>query len=88
VLVYKKMHRPLKFKLIDGSVKTVLVDESQPVINIVTAIAERLNIQNPEEYSLARDVSEGDPWYVSVAVFFVAFMNIWFDFHDIHPILC
>lgn len=61
VLVYKKMHRPLKFKLVDGSVKTVLVDESQPVINVVATIASRLNIQNAEEYSLATENAK-DPW--------------------------
>ncbi|KAM9970706.1 hypothetical protein ACTFIR_002570 [Dictyostelium discoideum] len=51
-LDYKKKHRPQKFKLLDGTIKTQLVDESQNVSEIVNSICKKMGIKNPEEYSL------------------------------------
>ncbi|KAJ3025177.1 UNVERIFIED_CONTAM: Talin-1 [Siphonaria sp. JEL0065] len=51
----KKKHAPLKVKTLDGSVKTVLVDESLEVSKLVGAVCERIGIHNPEEYSFAFD---------------------------------
>ncbi|KAI9331954.1 hypothetical protein BDR26DRAFT_1010745 [Obelidium mucronatum] len=53
----KKKHAPLKVKTLDGSIKTVLVDESLEVCKLVSAVCERIGIHNPEEYSFAFDVS-------------------------------
>jgi talin len=50
----------LKVKLIDDTVKTVLVDDSLLVWEIVDTIGEKLNIKNAEEYSLAR--VDGSSW--------------------------
>ncbi|KAJ3080017.1 hypothetical protein HK102_003368, partial [Quaeritorhiza haematococci] len=50
-LEFKKKHRPLKFRTLDGSIKTVIVDESLPVQPLVEMVCERLGIANPEEYS-------------------------------------
>jgi len=57
---YKKKHRALKVKLIDETVKTVLVDDSLLVWEIVDTIGEKLSIKNAEEYSLAR--VDGSGW--------------------------
>ncbi|KAI8824903.1 uncharacterized protein EV422DRAFT_576151 [Fimicolochytrium jonesii] len=51
-LEYRKKHRPLKVKTMDNSVKTVLIDESLNVQQLVEIICERIGIQNPEEYSI------------------------------------
>ena len=49
---YKKKHRPLRIRLMDESVKTVLIDESMPVSELVDMICKRIGIANGEEYSL------------------------------------
>lgn len=54
LVVYRKKHRPLKVKLMDDTCKMVLVDDSEAVWQIVELIGQRLDIKNPEEYSLAR----------------------------------
>jgi len=51
-LEYKKKHRQLKIKLLDDTVKTVLVDDSSDVAEITEVIGKRMNIKNPEEFSL------------------------------------
>ncbi|KAJ3073819.1 Talin-1 [Podochytrium sp. JEL0797] len=51
----KKKHAQLKVKTLDGSVKTVLVDESLEVAKLVGLVCERIGIHNPEEYSFAFD---------------------------------
>lgn len=43
---------PLKVKLLDGTVKTLLLDYTLPVSELVNIIGEKLNVKNPEEYSL------------------------------------
>ncbi|KAJ3182603.1 Talin-1 [Gaertneriomyces sp. JEL0708] len=51
-LEYRKKHRMLRVKTMDGSVKTVLVDESLPVQQLVDIICEKIGIANSEEYSI------------------------------------
>ncbi|EGC30476.1 hypothetical protein DICPUDRAFT_50735 [Dictyostelium purpureum] len=51
-LDYKKKHRPQKFKLLDQTIKTQLIDESTNVSEIVNFICKKMGIKNPEEYSL------------------------------------
>jgi talin len=52
VLEYKKKHRPLKISLVDGTVKTVLIDDSFVVSEIVEHVGKKMGINNPEEFSL------------------------------------
>ncbi|KAJ1563287.1 Talin-1, partial [Nowakowskiella sp. JEL0078] len=52
---FKKKHRMLKVGTLDGSVKTVLVDQSLAVKQLVEIVCERIGIQNPEEYSFLPD---------------------------------
>ncbi|KNC75750.1 hypothetical protein SARC_11732, partial [Sphaeroforma arctica JP610] len=49
---YKKKHRPLKVILMDGSQRTVLIDDSQNVGQIIKVICSRINLSNPDEFSL------------------------------------
>ncbi|KAI9103042.1 hypothetical protein DFS34DRAFT_671082 [Phlyctochytrium arcticum] len=51
-LEYRKKHRVLKVKTLDSSVKTVMVDESLPVQQLVDIVCEKIGIQNSEEYSI------------------------------------
>lgn len=38
--------------MLDGTVKTVLVDDSQPVANLMVVICTKIGITNHDEYSL------------------------------------
>jgi talin len=60
ILIYKKKHRPLKVKAMDDSMRTVMVDDSQVVWQLVDTIGERMGFKNAEEYSLA--VADGSCW--------------------------
>jgi hypothetical protein len=51
-LEYKKKHRMMKVKLVDGSVKTLLIDDSETIQEIQNVICKKVQINNPEEYSL------------------------------------
>lgn len=51
-IVYRKKHRPLKVLLMDDSVITVIIDDSCTVAEHCVLIAEKLDLPNPEEYSL------------------------------------
>jgi len=42
----------LKVKLVDNTVKTVLIDDSETVAEITNVICKKVLINNPEEYSL------------------------------------
>eukprot|EP00005_Dracoamoeba_jomungandri_P004888 CAMPEP_0174252644 /NCGR_PEP_ID=MMETSP0439-20130205/2023_1 /TAXON_ID=0 /ORGANISM="Stereomyxa ramosa, Strain Chinc5" /LENGTH=2477 /DNA_ID=CAMNT_0015333213 /DNA_START=52 /DNA_END=7482 /DNA_ORIENTATION=+ len=57
-LELRKKHRPLKFKLMDDTVKTMLIDDSLPVNAIVEHIGEKMGLRNPEEFSLRRENPE------------------------------
>uniref|UniRef100_A0A183BVZ7 FERM domain-containing protein n=1 Tax=Globodera pallida TaxID=36090 RepID=A0A183BVZ7_GLOPA len=54
-LEYKNKIRPLRVRTLDGgAVKTVFVDESQPVSQLMVVICSKMGIANHEEYSLVR----------------------------------
>ncbi|KAJ3605813.1 hypothetical protein NHX12_027857 [Muraenolepis orangiensis] len=57
-LDYKKKQRPLKIRMLDGTVKTVMVDDSKIVSDMLMTICARIGITNYDEYSLVRDVGE------------------------------
>eukprot|EP01130_Rhizamoeba_saxonica_P008405 TRINITY_DN3396_c0_g2_i1.p1 TRINITY_DN3396_c0_g2~~TRINITY_DN3396_c0_g2_i1.p1 ORF type:complete len:2486 (-),score=723.71 TRINITY_DN3396_c0_g2_i1:1285-8742(-) len=54
LLEFKKKTRALKFELVDGSSKMVMIDESEPVSNICLKIADKIDLENPEEFSLQK----------------------------------
>ncbi|NXR71550.1 TLN1 protein, partial [Pycnonotus jocosus] len=55
---YKKKQRPLKIRMLDGTVKTVMVDDSKTVTDILMTICARIGITNYDEYSLVREIME------------------------------
>ncbi|XP_035247969.1 talin-1 isoform X2 [Anguilla anguilla] len=57
-LDYKKKQRPLKIRMLDGTVKTVMVDDSKIVSDMLMTICARIGITNYDEYSLVRDILE------------------------------
>ncbi|XP_062334693.1 talin-1 isoform X2 [Osmerus eperlanus] len=57
-LEYKKKQRPLKIRMLDGTVKTVMVDDSKIVSDMLMTICARIGITNYDEYSLVRDLGE------------------------------
>ncbi|KAL3090978.1 hypothetical protein niasHS_007353 [Heterodera schachtii] len=57
-LEYKNKIRPLRVRTLDGgAIKTVFVDESQPVSQLMVVICSKMGIANHEEYSLVRGAS-------------------------------
>lgn len=52
VLEYRKKIRPLRIKTLDGSIKTILVDDSATVAEITKTVCDRIGIINPEEFCL------------------------------------
>ncbi|CAG2163728.1 unnamed protein product [Oppiella nova] len=58
LLEYRRKMRTLRVRMLDGSVKTVLVDDSQPVANLMVVICTKIGITNHDEYSLVRDFPE------------------------------
>ena len=63
-IIYKKKHRPLKVMLMDDSVITVIIDDSCSVAEHCVLIAEKMDLPNPEEYSL---LLPGNPRWLSSA---------------------
>uniref|UniRef100_A0A8C5F7V3 Talin 1 n=1 Tax=Gadus morhua TaxID=8049 RepID=A0A8C5F7V3_GADMO len=57
-LEYKKKQRPLKIRMLDGTIKTVMVDDSKIVSDMLMTICARIGITNYDEYSLVRDMGE------------------------------
>nr|XP_033793377.1 talin-1 isoform X1 [Geotrypetes seraphini] len=57
-LEYKKKQRPLKIRMLDGTVKTVMVDDSKTVCDMLMTICARIGITNYDEYSLVREILE------------------------------
>ncbi|XP_042303806.1 talin-1 [Sceloporus undulatus] len=55
---YKKKQRPLKIRMLDGTVKTVMVDDSKTVTDMLMTICARIGITNYDEYSLVREMAE------------------------------
>uniref|UniRef100_A0A3B4WNR7 Talin 2a n=1 Tax=Seriola lalandi dorsalis TaxID=1841481 RepID=A0A3B4WNR7_SERLL len=58
ILEYKKKQRPQKIKMLDGAVKTIMVDDSKTVGELLVTICSRIGITNYEEYSLIQEIVE------------------------------
>uniref|UniRef100_A0A667YX04 Talin 2 n=1 Tax=Myripristis murdjan TaxID=586833 RepID=A0A667YX04_9TELE len=58
VLEYKKKQRPQKIKMLDGAVKTIMVDDSKTVGELLVTICSRIGITNYEEYSLIQETTD------------------------------
>uniref|UniRef100_A0A3B3E1L0 Talin 2b n=1 Tax=Oryzias melastigma TaxID=30732 RepID=A0A3B3E1L0_ORYME len=58
ILEYKKKQRPQKIKMLDGTIKTVMVDDSKTVGELLVTICSRIGITNYEEYSVIQEVTE------------------------------
>ncbi|KAM4618965.1 LOW QUALITY PROTEIN: talin-2 [Polymixia lowei] len=58
VLEYKKKQRPQKIKMLDGAVKTIMVDDSKTIGELLVTICSRIGITNYEEYSLIQETTE------------------------------
>ncbi|XP_022084653.1 talin-1-like isoform X5 [Acanthaster planci] len=58
LLEYRKKIRPLKVKMLDGSKKTLLIDDSNTVSQMLITICTRLGVTNYDEYSLCRDLPD------------------------------
>lgn len=58
LLEYKRKMRPLRVRMLDGSVKTIMVDDSQAVANLMVVVCTKIGITNHDEYSLVRDLPE------------------------------
>ncbi|XP_058263486.1 talin-2 isoform X2 [Hemibagrus wyckioides] len=58
ILEYKKKQRPQKIKMLDGAIKTIMVDDSKTVGELLVTICSRIGITNYEEYSLIQE--QGD----------------------------
>ncbi|XP_062512011.1 talin-like [Corticium candelabrum] len=58
LLEYKKKMRPLRVKMMDGALKTVLIDDSHNVDQLVKAVCNRIGIMNDEEFSLVVEEEE------------------------------
>jgi talin len=79
-LEYKKKHRVIKIQLMDETVKSIMIDSSEPVSEIIKTIGSKLDLKNSEEYSV-RKVNSGDsalnsppiyrvfPWFVQPTIF-------------------
>uniref|UniRef100_A0A8B9HS97 Talin 2a n=1 Tax=Astyanax mexicanus TaxID=7994 RepID=A0A8B9HS97_ASTMX len=58
VLEYRRKQRPQKVKMLDGAVKTVMVDDSKTVGELLLTICSRIGITNYDEYSVVRETGE------------------------------
>ncbi|KAG7312567.1 hypothetical protein JYU34_000866 [Plutella xylostella] len=63
LLHYGNKTRNLRVRMLDGTVKTLLVDDSQIVANLMVVICTKIGITNYDEYGLVREEQkeEGDP---------------------------
>nr|CAH7755545.1 unnamed protein product [Callosobruchus chinensis] len=57
-LEYRKKQRPLRVKMLDGAIKTMMVDDSQIIANLMVVICTKLGITNHDEYSLVLEEPE------------------------------
>ncbi|XP_032375625.1 talin-2 [Etheostoma spectabile] len=58
ILEYKKKQKPQKIKMLDGAVKTIMVDDSKTVGELLVTICSRIGITNYEEYSVIQETVE------------------------------
>eukprot|EP00004_Rigifila_ramosa_P012620 TRINITY_DN2744_c0_g1_i1.p1 TRINITY_DN2744_c0_g1~~TRINITY_DN2744_c0_g1_i1.p1 ORF type:complete len:1813 (+),score=542.23 TRINITY_DN2744_c0_g1_i1:25-5439(+) len=61
-LEFRKKQRTCKVKLMDDSTKTMMIDESIPVAELVKSMAKKIGIQNTEEFSLKVDGTGDAEW--------------------------
>ncbi|KAG6451547.1 hypothetical protein O3G_MSEX007224 [Manduca sexta] len=61
VLEYNKKTRNLRVRMLDGTVKTLLVDDSQIVANLMVVICTKIGITNYDEYGLVREEQKDEP---------------------------
>lgn len=59
-LEYRRKMRLLKVRMLDGSVKSIMVDDSQVVSNLMVLICTKIGITNHDEYSLVWDKPEDE----------------------------
>lgn len=57
-IYFKRKLRILKVRTLDGTVKTLQVDDSQTTGNLMVVICTKLGITNHDEYSLIRESAE------------------------------
>ncbi|XP_040434460.1 LOW QUALITY PROTEIN: talin-1-like [Falco naumanni] len=55
---YKKKQWPLKIHMLNGTVKTIMVDDSKTVIDMLVTICAEIGIINYDEYSLVQEIME------------------------------
>ncbi|KAL7754362.1 hypothetical protein RI367_000343 [Sorochytrium milnesiophthora] len=55
LIEFKKKHRMLRVKLMDETVKTVLIDDSLPAQMLVQSVCAKIGILNADEFSLAME---------------------------------
>uniref|UniRef100_UPI00358E49C6 talin-2-like n=1 Tax=Myxine glutinosa TaxID=7769 RepID=UPI00358E49C6 len=55
ILEFRRKQRPLKVRMLDGTVKTVMVDDSKNVGDMLLTVCSRIGITNSEEYSLVNE---------------------------------
>ncbi|EZA56621.1 talin-1 isoform X2 [Ooceraea biroi] len=58
LLEYRRKLRTLRVRMLDGTLKTMLVDDSQPVANLMVVICTKIGITNHDEYSLVRELMD------------------------------
>ncbi|XP_028167577.1 talin-1 isoform X13 [Ostrinia furnacalis] len=61
LLDYSKKTRNLRVRMLDGTVKTLLVDDSQIVANLMVVICTKIGITNYDEYGLVREEQKEEP---------------------------
>ena len=59
-LEYRKKMRLLKVRMLDGAIKSIMVDDSQIVSNMMVIICTKIGITNHDEYSLVREKTEDE----------------------------
>ena len=59
-LEYRKKVRILRVRMLDGTVKSLYVDDSQTVGNLMVLICTKIGITNHDEYSLVWDKPEDE----------------------------
>ena len=57
---YRKKVRILRVRMLDGTVKSLYVDDSQTVGNLMVLICTKIGITNHDEYSLVWDKPEDE----------------------------
>jgi hypothetical protein len=63
---YKRKIRALRVKKLDGSIKTVLIDESQLVSKLIVLICSKIGITECDEYSLVREPADQNNQFSSL----------------------